>query len=428
MAEGAAQTSPGQSSMMLSARGDPTERLGVSQPDASRVDMVWAVGFPVVGVVGGGQLARMMQVAAIPLGVRLKLLADRPDDSAAQVIPAVTVGDYRDLDALVAFATGCDVVTFDHEHVPTDHVRALASRGIAVHPSADALVYAQDKIEMRRRLSAAGLPSPAWRSVHTADDVVALGDDVGWPVVIKAPRGGYDGKGVWVVRSAEEAAGVADNYATGEAPLLAEEHVDFERELAVLVARSPYGQAAAYAVVQTVQADGVCRDVIAPAPGLRSAPAELAQEVGLKIAGELDVTGVLAVEMFQIADSVVVNELAMRPHNSGHWTIDGAVTGQFEQHLRAILNLPLGSPAARAPYTVMANVLGRLDDRGRPVDPYPRFVHCQARDPGLRIHMYGKEVRAGRKIGHVTVCGDDLDELRERSTHAAAYLSGAIDG
>ena len=384
--------------------------------------------FPVVGIVGGGQLARMMQEAAIPLGIRLKLLAEMPSDAAAQVIPDVVVGDYRDLDSLLSFAQGCDVVTFDHEHVPADHIRKLAAGGVAVHPGADALVYAQDKLRMRERLSAAGLPCPPWRAVSDAAEVVGFGRDVGWPVVLKSPRGGYDGRGVRVVGDPAQATAAMQGRADAGRPLLAEEFVDFRREVAALVARSPYGQAAAYPVVETVQADGICREVMAPAPGLPAGVAASAQEIALKIAAELDVTGVLAVEMFDTAGGLFVNELAMRPHNSGHWTIDGAVTGQFEQHLRAVLNLPLGAPTARAPYTVLVNVLGCLDERGRPIDPYPRYIHCQARDPHLRIHMYGKQVRAGRKIGHVTVSGSDLAELRERAHHAAAYLAGEIDG
>jgi 5-(carboxyamino)imidazole ribonucleotide synthase len=289
------------------------------------------------------------------------------------------------------------------------------------------LVYAQDKLRMRERLSAAGLPCPTWRAVTDAAEVVGFGNDVGWPLVVKSPRGGYDGRGVWVIREPAQASAVMEGRADAERPLLAEEFVDFRREVAALVARSSYGQAAAYPVVETVQADGICQEVVAPAPGVTAATAASAQAIALKIAGELDVTGVLAVEIFDTAGGLFVNELAMRPHNSGHWTIDGAATDQFEQHLRAVLNLPLGAPTSRAPYTVLVNVLGRVDKRGRPIDPYPRYVHCQARDPQLRIHMYGKEVRAGRKIGHVTVSGSDLAELRERAHHAAAYLAGEID-
>jgi 5-(carboxyamino)imidazole ribonucleotide synthase len=390
---------------------------------------------PVVGVVGGGQLARMTYQAAIPLGVTVRVLADHAGDSAAVVAHDVTLGDYRDLDTLRRFAADCDVVTFDHEHVPTAHLEALEADGVAVHPRPAALVHAQDKLVMRERLTAAGIPCPRWRAVGDLDELVAFGAEAGWPVVLKTPRGGYDGKGVWLLRDeAQGAETIAELAAATTGPWLAEEAVPFTRELAVLVARSPHGQAVAYPCVETVQVDGICRDVLAPAPALSEDEALQAQEVALRIAGDLDVTGVMAVEMFDVPGRdgaparVVVNELAMRPHNSGHWTIDGAVTSQFEQHLRAVLDLPLGSPEPVAPWTVMANVLG-----GDPVadpelaDLHRALLHCLARDPGLRVHFYGKEVRPGRKIGHVTVLGSDLAELRDRADHAAAYISGEID-
>jgi 5-(carboxyamino)imidazole ribonucleotide synthase len=384
--------------------------------------------FPVVGVVGAGQLARMMYQAAIALGVRVHVLAASPEESAAVVAHDVQIGDHRDLDVLRAFAADCTVITFDHEHVPTEHLAALEREGVAVHPKPAALLYAQDKLAMRARLGAAGVPCPPWREVSSADDVEAFAADLpgGWPVVLKAPRGGYDGKGVRVVSDRASAASAIEAFGGGGS-VLAEQMVPFVRELAVLVARSPHGQAVAYPCVETVQREGVCREVIAPAPGLSEAAALQAQEVALKVAGELDVTGVLAVEMFELRDadggtSVVVNELAMRPHNSGHWTIDGAVTSQFEQHLRAVLDLPLGAPGLLAPHAVMANVLG-----GDVPDMYRAFLHCMAHDPSLRIHMYGKEVKPGRKVGHVTVIGTDLDDLRERADHAAAYLTGDID-
>ncbi len=380
------------------------------------------VGVPVVGVVGGGQLARMMQQAAIGLGITVRLLSETATSSAAQVVHDVVVGDHDDLATLRAFAAGCDVVTFDHEHVPTEHLRALEADGIAVRPGPDALEHAQDKLVMRRRLSAAGVPCPRWAEVRTREDVDVFGDEVGWPVVLKTPRGGYDGKGVRLVESGVDAADWLDRLAPGAPGLLAEERVPFTRELAALVARSPSGQAAAYPVVQTLQVDGVCREVVAPAPGLADDHAVAAQEAALRVAGALGVVGLLAVELFDTPDGVLVNELAMRPHNSGHWTIDGAVTSQFEQHLRAVLDLPLGSPAARSPYAVMVNVLG-----GDLPDLYPAFLHCLARDPALRVHVYGKEVKPGRKVGHVTVCGEDLDDLLDRGRHAAAYLRGDID-
>jgi 5-(carboxyamino)imidazole ribonucleotide synthase len=371
-------------------------------------------------MVGGGQLARMTHEAGIPLGLKFKLLSDTPQDSAAQVVNDVVVGDYRDLDTLRAFAQGCDVVTFDHEHVPTAHLRTLEAEGVTVRPGPDALVHAQDKGMMRARLDAIGVPCPRHRIVAGPADVARFAEESGgFPIVLKTVRGGYDGKGVWVVHSTEEA---AEPFRAG-VPVLAEERVDFVRELAANVVRSPHGQAVAYPVVESVQVDGVCDTVIAPAPGLPGALALRAQEMALTIARELGVVGHLAVELFETRDGrVLVNELAMRPHNSGHWTQDGAVTSQFANHVRAVLDLPLGDPRPRAPWTVMANVLG-----GDYPDMYPAYLHCMARDPQLKIHMYGKDVKPGRKVGHVTVYGDDLDDVRQRARHAADYLRGTIN-
>jgi 5-(carboxyamino)imidazole ribonucleotide synthase len=365
---------------------------------------------PVVGMVGGGQLARMTCQAAIALGVGFRILADSPDDSAAQVWRDVTLGDFRSLSDVATFASGCDVVTFDHEHVPGPVLDELSRAGVQLRPSPSALLFTQDKLAMRDRLTALGVPCPRYAAVKDLVDVEAF---CAWPVVLKAVSGGYDGKGVWVCESPSDA---LDVLALG-IDLLAEEFVPFERELAVLAARSPHNQGAVYPVVQTVQQDGICREVIAPAPGLPFSRAAQAQELALRIAAELDVTGLLAVELFETADGLLVNELAMRPHNCGHWTIDGARTSQFEQHLRAVLDLPLGSTAPSAPVTVMANLLG--GDGG---DVYDRYIHVMAADPGVKVHLYGKEPRLGRKIGHVTVSGDDAGELRERARRAASYL------
>jgi 5-(carboxyamino)imidazole ribonucleotide synthase len=380
-------------------------------------------------VIGGGQLARMMQGPAIELGVQLSVLAEDAVASAALVVPSAPVGDHADLERVLAFARECDVVTFDHEHVPADVLSALESEGIALHPGREALRFAQDKLAMRYRLTELGVGCPRWSVARSAIDVQVFGDEVGWPVVAKTPRGGYDGKGVAVVSSPDELAdwishiGTPGPLADG---LLVEERVSFTRELAVLVARSPSGQAAAWPVVETVQTDGICTEVLAPAPSLDPALASVVTEAALRIAGELGVTGVLAVELFEVAGpdgapDYVVNELAMRPHNSGHWSMDGAVTGQFEQHLRAVLDLPLGDPRPRAPWTVMANVLG-----GDYPELYPAYRHVMARDPGAKVHMYGKGVRPGRKIGHVNVSGADLADARERASHAADYLRGTI--
>ncbi|MFI9310380.1 5-(carboxyamino)imidazole ribonucleotide synthase [Streptomyces triculaminicus] len=378
-------------------------------------------------MVGGGQLARMTHEAGIPLGIRFKLLSDTPQDSAAQVVSDVVIGDYRDLDTLRAFARGCDVITFDHEHVPTEHLRALEADGIPVRPGPDALVHAQDKGVMRAKLMEIGVPCPRHRIVADPADVERFAaeglpggraGETGFPVVLKTVRGGYDGKGVWVVRSAKEA---EEPFRAG-VPVLAEEKVDFVRELAANVVRSPHGQAVSYPVVESIQVDGVCDTVIAPAPGLSEEQSAHAQQLALRVAKELGVVGHLAVELFETRDGrVLVNELAMRPHNSGHWTQDGAITSQFANHVRAVLDLPLGDPRPRAKWTVMANVLG-----GDYPDMYYAYLHCMARDPGLKIHMYGKDVKPGRKVGHVNTYGDDLADVRERASHAAGYLRGTI--
>ena len=375
---------------------------------------------PTLAVIGGGQLARMMAQPAIALGLPLRLLAEGEGVSAAQVIPDHLVGDYRDLDTLVKATDGCAVVTFDHEHVPTEHLHALAERGLAVRPGPEALVHAQDKGVMRSRLAELDVPCPRNALVGSAADVEAFG----FPCVLKRTRGGYDGKGVWVVRDAGECDEPLRAAAASGVQLLAEELVDFRRELSALVARSPSGQAAAYPVVESTQRDGICHEVVAPAPGLDPGLASRAQELALRIAGALDVTGILAVELFETADGrVLVNELAMRPHNTGHWTQDGAVTSQFENHLRAVMDLPLGSPAARAPWTVMVNILGGPTEAGRLYDGFP---HALARDPFLRVHLYGKELRPGRKVGHVNAFGDDLEDCLERARHAAAWFRGDL--
>lgn len=375
-------------------------------------------GFPVVGIIGGGQLARMCAGPAAELGLTLAVLADAHDASAAQVVRCAPVGDHTDVESVLSFAADCDVVTFDHEHVPADVLAALEAAGAILQPAPAALTYAQDKVAMRTRVGELGIPSPRWRAVTSAAQVADFGAQVGWPVIAKAPRGGYDGKGVVVARSPEDAAALL---AAG--PVLLEEKVVFQRELAVLLARSPSGQAAAWPVVETVQEDGICTEVIAPAPDLDPHLAALVTHAGLRIAGELGVTGVLAVELFDIdGEHFVVNELAMRPHNSGHWSMDGAVTGQFEQHLRAVLDLPLGSPRPSAPVTVMANILG-----GEHEEVYSAYRHVMARDPEVKVHLYGKGVRPGRKIGHVNVSGDDPVVLSARARHAADFIRGVID-
>jgi 5-(carboxyamino)imidazole ribonucleotide synthase len=365
-------------------------------------------------MVGGGQLARMTAAAAVGLGIGFRVLADSPDESAAQVCAGTVLGDYRDPGTLLAFARGCDVVTFDHEHVPGPLVVAMEQAGIAVRPGSHALRYAQDKLAMRQRVTSLGLRCPRFAPVSDLAAVTAFAEESGWPVVLKAVSGGYDGKGVWVCAGPREAADVLAH----RVALIAEEYVPFERELAILVARARSRQGAAYPVVQTVQRDGVCHEVLAPAPGLADDTAVEAQRLGLQLAAELDVTGLLAVELFETKAGLLVNEVAMRPHNSGHWTIEGAATSQFEQHLRAVLNLPLGTTTPVAPVTVMVNILG-----GDGQDLRPRMNHVLAADPGVKVHWYGKQVRPGRKVGHVTALGPDPEQTAQRARRAASYLA-----
>jgi 5-(carboxyamino)imidazole ribonucleotide synthase len=343
----------------------------------------------------------MMAEPAAALGIPLRLLAEAEGVSAAQVIPDSIVGDYRDLPTLERVTAGAAAVTFDHEHVPTEHLRALAASGLAVRPGPDALVHAQDKAVMRARLAALGLPCPRSAVVVDVAEVAAFG----LPCVLKTTRGGYDGKGVWFVETVEDCdEAFAAAAATGVA-ILAEERVSFRRELSALVARSPSGQAAAYPVVASTQLDGICHEVIAPAPDLADHLASQAQQIALTIAKELDVTGILAVEMFETTDGqVLINELAMRPHNTGHWSQDGAVTSQFENHLGA-------------PDRADGSPVGRL---------YDGYPHALARDPHLRVHLYGKDLRPGRKVGHVNAYGDDLEDCLERARHAAAWFRGDL--
>ena len=376
-----------------------------------------------VGIIGGGQLARMMHAASIGLGINVRLLAEASDSSAARVVHDVTVGDYTDPATVRSFAAGCDVVTFDHEHVPTGLLRDLESAGVLVRPGPAALIHAQDKAIMRDRLNALGAPCPISRVVADEAALAAFGDELGWPIVAKTSRGGYDGKGVWRLDSADEGGKPFADLNDG-VQIIAEEFIDFTRELSALVVRSPSGQAAAYPISESVQRNGICVETITPAPRLDDEQAIAAQQLALMIAHELGVVGMLAVELMQRADgSVVVNELAMRPHNTGHWTIDGAHTSQFENHLRAVLDLPLGDPSSKETWIVMANVFG-----GSIEDLPSALVHCFARDRRLRVQLYGKQVRPGRKVGHVTTFGDDLDDTRKRALHAAAYLMGDSNG
>ena len=383
---------------------------------------------PLVAMVGGGQLARMTHQAAIALGQSLRVLAADVDDPAAQVSPDVVIGSHTNLDDLRRVAAGADALTFDHEHVPTELLEKLVAEGVNVAPPPQALVHAQDKLVMRRRLQALGVPVPRYAAVERGDDldsIAAFAARVGGPMVIKVVRGGYDGRGVRMAADLPHAREIASEYLKSGVPVLVEERVAMRRELSALVARSPFGQGAAWPVVETVQRDGICVLVIAPALALPDDLGAAAQQLALRLAAELGVVGVLAVELFETVDGqLLVNELAMRPHNSGHWTMDGSRTSQFEQHLRAVLDYPLGDSGATVPVTVMANVLGAAQTPTMTVDE--RLHHLFARMPDARVHLYGKGERPGRKIGHVNLLGSDTAEvanLRERAERAAHWLS-----
>ncbi|AIH77088.1 phosphoribosylaminoimidazole carboxylase [Mycobacterium tuberculosis] len=389
---------------------------------SSRTPAVTSFIAPLVAMVGGGQLARMTHQAAIALGQNLRVLVTSADDPAAQVTPNVVIGSHTDLAALRRVAAGADVLTFDHEHVPNELLEKLVADGVNVAPSPQALVHAQDKLVMRQRLAAAGVAVPRYAGIKDPDEIDVFAARVDAPIVVKAVRGGYDGRGVRMARDVADARDFARECLADGVAVLVEERVDLRRELSALVARSPFGQGAAWPVVQTVQRDGTCVLVIAPAPALPDDLATAAQRLALQLADELGVVGVLAVELFETTDgALLVNELAMRPHNSGHWTIDGARTSQFEQHLRAVLDYPLGDSDAVVPVTVMANVLGAAQPPAMSVDE--RLHHLFARMPDARVHLYGKAERPGRKVGHINFLGSDVAQLCERAELAAHWLS-----
>lgn len=365
--------------------------------------------FPRVGVIGAGQLARMMVAPATALGVDLLLFASDAQDSGAQITHHI-VGDYTNLAQVLDFAKLCDVITFEHELVPLSVIKGLEAQGHKVYPPSSAFIYSQDKAAMRQKLSS--FPAPQSQIVSQSAEVNS------YPVIAKAISGGYDGRGVWKIESAAELQEILGH----TSPLLIEELVDFDSEIAVMVARSPHGQATSWAPVETVQQEGICIMTVTPAQTISASVAEEAQKIALEIAQHVGVVGVMAVEMFIKGEDIYINELAMRPHNSGHWSIEGAETSQFEQHLRAILDLPLGSPAMNHKFAVMGNVLG-----GDKTDMYRPYLHLMARNPTLHFHQYKKEVRKGRKIGHVTACGDDLLHLTQEVQHARDYMSGVID-
>ncbi len=374
---------------------------------------------PVVAVVGGGQLARMMTPAATALGLTLRVLVESEDASATSPAHEYVVGAPSDPVAIARLLAVPRpiAITWEHEHIPAEVFAAAQAVGVRAEPGIPALRFAQDKIEMRTRMDSLGLPGPAWKRVNTLGDVDRFVSDMGGRAVLKTARGGYDGKGVRVISSADEARDWVDAAAAGGPEVLVEELVAFDREVAALVARRPSGEVRTWPMVESIQRAGVCAEVIAPAPHSDSGLDAEARQIGELVATELGVVGVLAVEMFEVDGRLLINELAMRPHNSGHWTIDGSVTSQFEQHLRAVADLPLGDTSMLAECVVMANVLG--GDRTELHTALPEIA-----DAGAKVHLYCKEVRPGRKVGHVTVADSDLGDVVARARAAAAIVRG----
>jgi 5-(carboxyamino)imidazole ribonucleotide synthase len=350
----------------------------------------------------------MTLAPAAALGIELVTLANSSADSAAQSSPHI-VGDFKDFETVRMFAKDCDVVTFEHELIPISIVKTLENEGIKFLPTSNSFQYSQDKALMREKLS--HLPSPKWK-------VVTEAPDWNYPAIAKSISGGYDGRGVWKVNSKDQLTELLKKVPK----LLLEELIEFDYEIAVMVARSPHGQAATWAPTRTVQRDGICIETVTPVPEFTEAQSLAAQNLALQIAEEIKLVGVMAVEIFVLGEQLLINELALRPHNSGHWTIEGSVTSQFEQHLRAILDLPLGKTTMVTKWAVTGNVLG-----GTKSDMYRPYLHLMARTPALKFHHYRKEVRPSRKIGHVTITGDNLVELRTEIDHALAYMSGEID-
>ena len=371
--------------------------------------------FPTVGVIGAGQLARMMVPPAVDLGISLSLFAGASTESGAQVAPHV-VGSLADREAVLAWASHCDVVTFEHELIPQELIVAIENSGVKVFPKAESFRYSQNKLEMRRKMQELDLPNPRWQEYRGGEV------ELEFPLIAKSISGGYDGRGVFLIENEQQ---LLDLYSSINKPLLLEERLNFDYEIAIMVARSPHGQAATWAPTLTVQRDGICTQTVTPIPDISEELAQQTVQIALAIAQGIDLVGVMAVEIFVVGDHLIINELALRPHNSGHWSIEGSVTSQFEQHLRAVLDLPLGDTSLVAPYAVMGNVIGIETQKDSNL--YRPYLHLMARTPALKVHQYMKELRPGRKVGHVTLLGNDLLHLRSEVSHAVDYLSGAID-
>jgi 5-(carboxyamino)imidazole ribonucleotide synthase len=368
-----------------------------------------------VGIAGAGQLARMTCLAAWPLGVRVAVLG-RPDEPSAPMAAGLVEGDWRDAEAVRALGAAARVVTLENEFVDAGALAAVEAAGTSVRPDAGALARVQDKALQKELLRAEGLPTAPFLVVTREDEVAAAGRDLGWPVMLKARRLGYDGYGNALCADEAEAREAFGRLDAGDG-VLAEGVVDFARELAAMVARTPGGAEAVYPVVETVQRNHVCHEVTAPAP-VAPDVAERAAELARRAAAAARGVGVTGVEMFVERDgTVLVNELAPRPHNSGHYTIEACETSQFENHLRGVLDLPLGEVGMRAPAAAMVNLLGSGAGPAR-----PRVARALA-VPGAHLHLYDKaQVRPGRKMGHVTALGPSAGDALARARRAAAEV------
>ncbi len=355
----------------------------------------------------------MLFEASIPLGVEVRVLARSSGDAAAAVAREVVVGDWNDITTLVAFADGCDAVTFDHELCAPEVLREAQAAGVVLRPDARAMDLASDKAAQRRLAAEVGLGVVPYVVAHDGRGLREAVGAIGYPVVVKATRGGYDGRAVWWAHGPADLDALVGQGITDAAPVLVERALAIGAELATLVARRTNGEVVRYPVVHTEQTSGICTVVSAPAATTPSL-ALRAQDGAVALAEALDHVGVLAVEYFVVDGALHLNEVAPRPHNSGHYTIDACVTSQFENHLRAVLDWPLGDPSMISPAAVMANLIATTAHDLRPDDVGP--------PAGARIHLYGKGSRPGRKVGHVTACGTDADLLRRTALETADRL------
>lgn len=354
---------------------------------------------PLLAVLGGGQLGRMLGLAAVPLGVRCRFL-DPSDAAGAAAVGELVVGALDDHAALRAVAAGAAAVTYEWEGVPATSAEHLIELGHDVAPGVASLATSQDRVHEKELFGRLGIPTAPWRAVDTRADLDAGVDALGCPCILKTRQGGYDGKGQVRITTAGDIEAAWNEL--GGVPLVLEGFVAFRRELSVLAVRGHDGTTAVWPLTDNTHRDGILHVSIAPAPGLSPQLVRAGTDLAVAVLDALGHVGVLCIELFDTADGLVANEYAPRVHNSGHWTIEGAETSQFENHVRAVLGLPLGSTAARG-HSAMLNAIGELPDK--------RTVLALA---GTHFHDYAKPPRAGRKVGHVTVTADTPDERDER--------------